>query len=161
MKKATIGIVAIIIIVLIGWSLKGKSTPSSTGKEPIKIGAVISLTGFAAPWGEYSKNGIDLAVKNINEKGGIDGRNVEVVIEDDHTDAKDSVTAYNKLVNVDHVDGVIGSIFDFTSQPLIPLAASNKTTLLVPEVFRIPGAFEPNEQSFVMYPEFSKTLQAL
>jgi branched-chain amino acid transport system substrate-binding protein len=161
MKKASIVIAGIIIIVLVIVGLSRKSAPAVTTKEPIKIGAVISLTGFAAPWGEYSKNGIDLAVKNINEKGGINGRTVEVVFEDDHTDAKDAVTAYSKLVNIDHVDGVIGSIFDFTSQPLLPLAETNKTALLVPEVFRIPGAFEPNEQSFVMYPEFSKTLHAL
>lgn len=160
MKKIIIAII-VIVVVFVGWGITKKSTPIDNAKAPIKIGAVISLTGFAAPWGEYAKNGIDLAVKTINENGGINGRNVEVIFEDDHTDAKDSVSAYNKLVSLNKVQGVIGSIFDFTSQPLLPLALSNKVTLITPEVFRIPGAFEPNEQTFSMYPEFSKVLREL
>ncbi len=162
MKKIIIAVVVVIIIGLGIWGVGKKTNQQAiSDKEPIKIGAVVSLTGFAAPWGEYAKNGIDLAVKTINSNGGIEGREVQVIFEDDHTDAKDSVSAYNKLVSVDKVQGVIGSIFDFTSQPLLPLALSNKIVLITPEVFRIPGAFEPNEQTFSMYPEFSKVLREL
>lgn len=161
MKKSISIVIAVVVILAIILAIKPRATTTTIGNKPIRIGAVISLTGFASPWGEYAKNGIDLAVKNLNAKGGINGRMVEVVYEDDHTDAKDSVSAYSKLVNIDKVDGVIGSIFDFTSQPLLPLAVSNKTATLFPEVFRIPGAFEPNEHSFSMFPEFSKTLREL
>lgn len=162
MKKIIIGIAAIIIIGFIGWGINhNKAGNTSASVKPIRIGAVISLTGFAAPWGEYAKNGINLAVKNINDNGGIDGRKVEVVIEDDHTDPKETVSAYNKLVSVDKVDGIIGSVFDFTTQPLLPLALANKVTLISPSNFHIPGAFELNDQSFVMLPDFSKVIREL
>jgi branched-chain amino acid transport system substrate-binding protein len=154
MKKLTIIVViAIIVIVLISVFSTKPSSPAGS-KEPIKIGAVLSLTGDAAPWGESAKNGIDLAVKDINSKGGIDGRKVQVVIEDDHTDAKNAVSAYNKLVNVDHVSGVIGSVFDFNTQPLLPLAENNKIALITPPNFQIKGSFDLGSQSFSMLVNF-------
>ncbi len=119
------------------------------------------MTGFASPWGEYAKNGIELAVKQINDAGGIDGKKVEVVIEDDHTDGKQAVSAYNKLLSLDKVQGVIGGVFDFTAQPLIPLALSNKVAFISPSNFRIAGGFELNDQSFVMLPDFNKVIRQL
>jgi branched-chain amino acid transport system substrate-binding protein len=156
MKKIIIGIIIIVLIVI------GVSLNSNMGSnETIKIGSVISLTGFAAPWGEYAKNGMELAVKNINDKGGIDGRKVELVIEDDHTDGKEGVSAYNKLVSVDKIQGVIGGVFDFTAQPLIPLALNSKLALISGSNFRIAGGFDLNEQTFVMFPDFNKVLREL
>ena len=155
MKKIIIAIVIVALVAI------GISTANNKGSnETIKIGATVSLTGFAAPWGEYAKNGLQLAVKNINEKGGIKGKKVELIIEDDHTDGKDAVTAYNKLVSLDKVQGVIGGVFDFTAQPLIPLAQSNKLTL-ISKNFRIAGGFDLNDQSFVMLPDFSKVIREL
>jgi branched-chain amino acid transport system substrate-binding protein len=158
MNKIIISIICLIVAISLVFGI-AKNKPKEG--NPIRIGAVISLTGFAAPWGEYGKNGINLAVKNINEKGGINGRKVEVIFEDDHTDPKDSVSAYNKLVSIDKVDGVIGSVFDFTTQPLLPLALSNKVTLISPSNFRIEGAFDLNQQSFVMLPDFNKVIREL
>lgn len=163
MNKISIGtIIGVIVIAAIILVVRGTSGPTQpTSKEPIRIGAVLSLTGFAAPWGEYAKNGINLAVKNINANGGIDGRLVAVTIEDDHTDGKEAVSAYNKLQSIDKVQGVIGGVFDFTAQPLIPLAVSNKQVFISPSNFRIEGGLELNEQSFVMRTDFSTTLRAL
>ncbi|MES2215998.1 MAG: hypothetical protein V4481_01745, partial [Patescibacteria group bacterium] len=65
-KKLIWSIVAIIVIVVAIILVQNNAKPQ-TANEPIKIGAVISLTGFAAPWGEYAKNGINLAAKEIND----------------------------------------------------------------------------------------------
>ncbi len=150
----------IIIIVIIGLVSKGHQA-SDTSKGPIRIGAVISLTGFASPWGEYAKNGMNLAVKTINDKGGINGRQVELVIEDDNTDGKTGVSAFNKLLAIDHVQGIIGGVFDFTAQPLIPLALTNKVAFISGSNFRIAGGFDLNGQSFVMLTDFDKTIRKL
>lgn len=158
-KKYIWSAVAVVIIIVIGLLLKNSTTTNT--KNPIKIGAVLSLTGDAAPWGEYGKNGINLAVKTINDAGGINGRQVEVVVDDDHTDPKQGVSAYNKLVSVDHVQGVIGGVFDFTAQPLIPLAENNKLPFISPSNFRIAGGFDLNDQSFVMLTDFNKTILKL
>ncbi|MCX6716978.1 MAG: ABC transporter substrate-binding protein [Candidatus Taylorbacteria bacterium] len=163
-KKITSIIFAvIIIIVLIALFTKGSggSLGNGANSKPIKIGAVLSLTGDASPWGEYGKNGINLAVKQINEKGGINGRKVEVIIEDDHTDGKQGVSAFNKLIDLDGVDGIIGGVFDFTTQPLIPLAQSKKIAFISPHNFRIEGGFDLNSQSFVMFTDFSTVIKSL
>ena len=163
MNKKYIWIVVAVVIVIIIVAVVGSKNTSTPkmGVEPIKIGIVDSLTGVAAPWGEFAKKAVDLAVKEINANGGMNGRPVQIVIEDDHTDGKASVSAYNKLVSIDRVDGVLGGVFDFTALPLIPLAAQNKIALISPQNFRIPGGFDLNDQSFVMMTDFSTVLERL
>lgn len=159
MKKITTGIV--IVVLFIAGICINNNRKASISSEPIKIGSVISLTGFAAPWGEYAKNGMELAVKKINDEGGINGRKVVLTIEDDHTDGKDAVTAFNKLTSLNHVQGVVGGVFDFTAQPLIPLALSSKTTFIAPAVFRIEKGLDLNSQSFVLLTDFNKVIREL
>lgn len=161
MKKIiSIVVVLVIILILIGLYGAGEEKVEQT-VAPIKIGAVISLTGFAAPWGEYAKNGMELAVKEINQNGGMDGRKIELVIEDDHTDGKDAVLAYNKLLAVNGAQGILGGVFDFTAQPLIPLALNNKLPFISGSNFRIAGGFDLNEYSFVMMSDFNKVIRQL
>ena len=161
-KKILGSIIGIaVLVVIIAMTVSSHKTSTAVSTQPIKIGAVLSLTGFAAPWGEYQKKGIELAVKTINDKGGIDGRKVEVTIEDDTTDGKNAVSAYSKLVNINNVQGVIGGVFDFTAQPLIPLALNNKIPLISASNFRIAGGFDLNDQSFVMMTDFNKVIRGL
>jgi len=161
-KTIWIGVVIVVILLIVTVSKSSKrGDVTTTTKEPIKIGVVTSLTGAAAPWGEYGKKGVDLAVKIINDRGGINGRQVTVIMEDDRTDGKVGVSAYNKLVSIDKVDGVIGGVFDFTAQPLIPLAVTNKLTLISPANFQITGGFDMNEYTFVMMPAFGTVIRHL
>ena len=159
--KISWSIIAIILVVIVGVSISRNTNTQQTSTNPIKIGAVLSLTGFAAPWGEYGKQGIELAVKTINDAGGINGRPVQVTIEDDHTDGKDAVSAFNKLRSVNGVQGIIGGVFDFTAQPLIPLALNSKLPFISGSNFRIAGGFDLNDQSFVMLTDFNKTIRKI
>lgn len=134
---------------------------SQIKNNPIKIGASTSLTGVAAGFGEMAKMGMELAVESINMSGGINGRLVELYIEDDKTSAKDAVSAYRKLVGVDGVEAVVGSQFDFVTQPLLPLALSHKITTVSPSNMVMDDAFEMNEQTFVMYPPFEEIIDDL
>ena len=62
------------------------TAPDTTGPsdgEPIKIGALTSLTETFAPWGVHLRDGMQLAVDEINAEGGVDGRMLELVIADD------------------------------------------------------------------------------
>lgn len=160
--KWIIVIVIIVVVAIIAISyfiFKSPSGPVST--EPIKIGAILSLTGYASSYGEYSQKAITLAVDEINGKGGIDRRNVEIIFEDDQTDAKNAVSAFQKLVNVNKVDGVIGSLWDFTTQPLLPLSVENKIVLITPTNFIIKNSFELNKNSFAMMPSFDKVIGSI
>ncbi|TLM98237.1 MAG: hypothetical protein FDZ75_02810 [Actinobacteria bacterium] len=87
------------------------SEPTSTAAsgEPIKIGAVISLTGPYAGLGEPEKNTLEMEVERINAAGGVNGRPVELVIEDDATDEAKAVAATSKLIEQDGVVAVIGA----------------------------------------------------
>jgi branched-chain amino acid transport system substrate-binding protein len=98
--------------------LSGCSSPVSTGatssgtgekKEPIKIGAVLSLTGSYAGLGTPEKNTLEMEVAKLNESGGIDGRQVEVVIVDDATDPAKAQAAATKLIEQDKVVALIGA----------------------------------------------------
>jgi branched-chain amino acid transport system substrate-binding protein len=139
----------------------GASLPVGQSTNPIKIGASISLTGVAADFGQMSKKAMELAVEEINAKGGVDGRKVELYIEDDQTDPKSAVSAYRKLVDTNSVEAVIGGIFDFTAQPIFPLAEKDKVTFISPVNFVIDGSFEMNPYSFVMYPRFDQVVREL
>ena len=80
-----------------------------TSGEPIKIGAIVSLTGPYAGLGEPEKNTLEMEVKRINDAGGVGGRPIEVIIEDDATDDAKAVAAASKLIEQDEVVAIIGA----------------------------------------------------
>src|SRR3989338_5772106 len=90
----------IIVLVLVVWGVfdwaKGGSTPKETG--PIKIGLITPLSGDAASLGEFIKNVTDLAVAEINANGGIDGREITVIAEDDKCNSATAVSAAQELI---------------------------------------------------------------
>jgi branched-chain amino acid transport system substrate-binding protein len=73
------------------------------------IGAVLSLTGAQAGLGEPEKNVIEMEVERINASGGINGRPLEVVIEDDASNVDQAVAGTTKLIEQDRVLAIIGS----------------------------------------------------
>jgi branched-chain amino acid transport system substrate-binding protein len=84
------------------------SASSATG-EPYKIGAVLSLTGTYAGLGTAEKKSIDLEVARINDAGGVNGRPLDVLIEDDATDEAKAVAAATKLIEQDKVIAILGA----------------------------------------------------
>ena len=158
MKNIVIGIV--FIAVLIGTYAFLRQTDSSpiTGKEPIKIGTILSETGIAAAFGENAKLGAMLAVEEINNNGGIDGREVVLISEDDQTDPKTAVGLYKKVTSIDRVDAIIGSNFDFVVIPLFEEAKKHNTVVVTPTSPRIAGAVDTNVNSFTMLTDFSEII---
>jgi branched-chain amino acid transport system substrate-binding protein len=126
--KTIIGLVILIIIVLAIYYGVGKKQTSTTEKEPIKIGAIFALTGQLAKLGEQFKNGVTFAVEEINRQGGINGRKIELIIEDNQSDVKAAVSAFNKLVEIDKVKYVLsfGSAINLALKPI----AEEKRVLL-------------------------------
>jgi len=85
------------------------SSDTTAADEPIAIGAIVSETGPYAGLGEPEKNVLEMEVERINEAGGINGRQVELIIEDDATDDSKAVAAASKLIEQDNVVAIIGS----------------------------------------------------
>ena len=75
----------------------GKSDSGSSDADTFKIGGIGPTTGDAAIYGTAVKNGIQLAVDEINAAGGINGKQIEYKFEDDQADSEKSVNAYNTL----------------------------------------------------------------
>jgi branched-chain amino acid transport system substrate-binding protein len=71
--------------------------------EPIRIGTLTSLTGNFAPWGLQVRDGMQLAVDEINEEGGVDGRELELVVVDDQSNADAGASGIERLVDEDVV----------------------------------------------------------
>ena len=106
-------------------------------ENPIKIGYVGALSGDTALWGQAGLNGMELTAKQINEDGGILGREVQVIGLDGKGAPDDSVTAYKKLVEEEGVSAVVGTncascniaiaaVADELEVPVIATAASNE-----------------------------------
>jgi branched-chain amino acid transport system substrate-binding protein len=128
--KIIIGIIVAIIVIAGIWYGVSKKPAAPTTKEPIKIGATLPLTGQMSTFGVDVKNAVELAIKEINEGGGIDGRQIKVIYEDDQCDPKLSVTTVNKLMNVDGVKVIIGPFCSGASLSAAPVAQEKKVLLL-------------------------------
>lgn len=96
----------------------------------IKIGAVLPLTGDVATFGQSTKNGIQLAVDETNKKGGILGKKIETVYEDDQNTPSSSANAGQKLINNDNVIALIGSVTSKCSIALGPIANESKIPMI-------------------------------
>ncbi|MHB1016281.1 MAG: ABC transporter substrate-binding protein [Coriobacteriia bacterium] len=93
----------------VGGCSAGGTTDGGETAEPYRIGAVLSLTGTYAGLGIPEKNAIELELARINDAGGIDGRLIEVVYEDDATDAAKAQAAAVRLIDEEGVLAIIGA----------------------------------------------------
>ena len=106
MKKVSRVLSALICASLLTAGLTGCGGEKSA--DTIKIGANLEMTGGSATYGISSKNAIELAFQDINDKGGINGKKLELVVADNKSEAAEATNAMQKLVSQDNVVAVIG-----------------------------------------------------
>ncbi len=111
-------------------SVAGIAAPAVAAKNPIKVGAVQPFSGGLELFGNQAKLGLDLAVKEINEAGGILGRPLEILYEDNKTDPKTSVERTTKLIQRDEVIAITGPITSNARDAMAPTHKRLKTPLL-------------------------------
>ena len=109
------------------------------GPETIKIGCVCTKTGDLGPMGMRMFQGAELAVEEINAAGGVLGKKVELVEEDDATDPQKSLERVRKLVEVDGVEVTIGAWFGGSSGATAPYAEENKIPVVSPSCTLAPA----------------------
>jgi ABC-type branched-chain amino acid transport systems, periplasmic component len=98
--------------------------------EPIRIGAIFSVTGPASFLGEPEKNTAKMLEEDINKAGGLLGRKVEIIVYDDETDATKAVTAYDRLIKKDKVVAVVGPSTSGSTLAIVPKAEAAKIPLV-------------------------------
>ncbi|MCL5045634.1 MAG: ABC transporter substrate-binding protein [Actinobacteria bacterium] len=105
-----------------------------TKKEPdvIKIAVIAPLTGNVATFGQSTKNAVELLVKETNAKGGINGKQIKVVYEDDKNDPVEGANAAQKVITQDKVVAIIGSVASKVSLAIAPITQQNKIPQISP-----------------------------
>jgi branched-chain amino acid transport system substrate-binding protein len=111
--------------------------------EDVKIGAVLPMTGGAASYGEWMRNGMNIASGEINSKW--TDRKLIVVYEDSKSNPKDAVTGMNKLLSADRVAAVMTTLTGITNA-LAPIADQNKVVLTTSAT--LPGITEQSRYLF-------------
>ena len=97
--------------------------------DPIKIGVIAEAQAVA---GSSIAPAAQLAADEINAKGGVNGRKIEIVVYDNHSSAAESVRAFQRAVNEDKVNAVIASYISEVVLTLEPWAARLKTLMITP-----------------------------
>ena len=101
-------------------------------QTPIKIGASMSVTGTYAKPGSYQKEGYDVCIDELNGKGGLLGRKVELVIYDDQSQPATAVKLYEKLITEDKVDAVMGPYSSAVSEAVANVTEKYKKVMVAP-----------------------------
>ncbi len=99
------------------------------GDEPFRVGVMESLTGPGETYGTVANQAKQMAVAEINAAGGINGRMLELVVEDSKCSAQDAITAYNKLTDVDGVKIILGTSCSGAMLGAAPLAEGDSVVM--------------------------------
>ena len=128
--KNTFRMVLLLCGVLVLASCNGGSSTSSA--DEIVIGEYGSLTGGQATFGISTRNGIDIAVDEINAAGGVLGKKVRVIVEDDQGRAEEANVVVTKLITKDKVVAVLGEVASSNSLAAAPVAQQNGIPMISP-----------------------------
>ncbi len=116
-----------LLIVMLGLAVAGCTPPAAAPSEagPIKIGLQAPLTGAFAAEGEWAQQSVEVAAQLINDKGGVLGKQIEIVVVDDASNPKDSALAAQKLIS-QGLQEVIASYGSSVTAPAADLYDTNK-----------------------------------
>src|SRR5262245_48734410 len=116
--------------IIVGGLLSGCNKPSD--ENEILIGEYASMTGTAAAFGTSTHNGLMLAFEDINASGGVLGKKLRLITEDDQSKPEESATAVTKLISRDRVKAVIGEAASSRSLAAAPICQSNGIPMISP-----------------------------
>lgn len=135
-KKLLIITTAVLSLALIGCPPKGGETTTGGGaastEGEILVGEYGSLTGPQATFGQSTHNGIMIAIDEINGGGGVIGRKLKVITEDDQSKQEEAATAVTKLISQNSVVAVLGEVASSASLAAAPICQQNKVPMITP-----------------------------
>jgi branched-chain amino acid transport system substrate-binding protein len=126
-RSRTRVVVAVMLVTLV---LAGAGAFTARAADPIKIGFGIALTGGLSANGKPALLAIQIWKDDVNKKGGLLGRPVELVFYDDQTNPSTVPGIYTKLLDVDKVDLIISGYGTNLIAPLLPIAMERKLTIM-------------------------------
>jgi branched-chain amino acid transport system substrate-binding protein len=136
MLRVRLLLAAVMVVILVaagcGDDDGGSGSQGGNGGEPLKIGASLPLTGEFSEPGKAAKQGYEVWQAMVNEKGGLLGRQVELVIKDDASNQNTVVADYNALISGDKVDLLLGTFSSLLNLPASAVAERNRMLYVEP-----------------------------
>jgi branched-chain amino acid transport system substrate-binding protein len=130
-------------------------------QPPLRVGATVAQTGTYALLGQNQLRGVQLCVKHANEKGGVLGRRVELLVEDDQSEPANAARIYEKLIAQDKVDAVLGPYSSPITEAVAQVTERHRMAMVAPgaaasSIFRKRRKF-----IFMVYPPAEIYLEGL
>ena len=101
-------------------------------QEEIAVGEFASLTGGSASFGQSSHKGTALAIEEVNAQGGVLGKKIKLITEDDQSQAGQPATIVRKLISQDKVVAVLGEVASSKSLEAAPICQQSKVPMISP-----------------------------
>lgn len=133
------GIVALLLAISV--TVGAAQTPGVTDTE-ILLGGMGAMTGAASPWGLAGDLAFKLAIKEVNEAGGIHGRKLRIIMEDEACKPSKGVAAVKKLIDRDNVFGILGPTCSTVAMAIKPIVSERMVPMVVPTA-TTPGLVNP------------------
>jgi len=131
LRILALGAAAALTLSACSGGVTGGGGDEGTEEGPIRLGMLAPFSGSEAAFGPYMKNGAQMAIDEINEAGGVLGRDLELVTEDDACDATSATAAANKLIT----SGIVASVGGYCSGatlPTLPIFSGAGVPMVIP-----------------------------
>lgn len=136
--------------------------PLERESSTFPIGALLCLTGECAEWGTEALNGMTLAAEELNARGGVLNRRVELVIEDSKdTHPADSVTAFKRLQNMSDLKYIVGPSWTPSGLAIAPLAARDRELIVTSPSLGVKDFDHAGDNLFNLWPHDEKKARLL
>lgn len=129
--------------------------------EALKIGALMSFTGDLGSFGPAIYNGVELAVNEINDNGGVNGKPVELVKGDDATSPQQGVTEAQRLVDVEGVNAIVGALASGVTLQVAETVAGPNGVVMISPASTSPGLTDANDDDFLFRTTISDAAQGI
>lgn len=140
-KLLALMLLAVLVLVPVGCGTQTTQSISSD-KAPIKIGVIGAFSGPSAEMGTPMRKGIEMAVKEINDAGGIEGRKLEIVAYDDEANASKNATLVRRAIDTDKVAAILAAPSTGTSIATVKVVREMEVPHIVP-IAQSPEVLEP------------------
>jgi branched-chain amino acid transport system substrate-binding protein len=132
MKRILLSL-GVLATLLIGFACERRGGPGAGGSTgPIIVGYYGDLTGRTSNFGQSTKRGVEMAVDEINKAGGINGRQIQILSEDDEGRPEKAATVVTKLIDQDRVIALIGEVASGNTLAAAPKAQNSKVPMISP-----------------------------
>jgi len=123
----------LVATLVISFACERRGADGTDGESgPVRVGYYGDLTGATSSFGQSTKNGVDLAADEINKSGGINGRQIEIITEDDQGEPNKAATVVTKLINQDRVHALLGEVASSNTLAAAPKAQESQVPMITP-----------------------------